>query len=107
MKLKIVKKTHVVWPVTVNIPQDGGSVTEHKFFARFRRLSEKEFNELSNNGGNTAILKASLTAVGDTEADVEELTDTDKNELLTDTNYRVGLFNSYLRMDAGAAEKNS
>ena len=106
MKLRIVKKTHVIWPVTVNIPLDGGMVQQEEFFARFKRLSEEEFEALSKKG-QTEILKASVKAVGETEADIEELKDTDLKELLTDTNYRVGLYRAYLNMDAGVAEKNS
>lgn len=106
MKLRIVKKTHVIWPVTVNVPNDGGGVEKASFFVRFKRLTEEEFEALSQKG-QTEILKASVKGAGETEADIEEFSDTDIKELLADTNYRVGLYRAYLNMDAGVAEKNS
>ena len=107
MKFQIVKKESVVWPVTVNVPSDGGGTAQHKFFARFKRLKEYEFDFASEQGGQTALLKKTVLAVGDTEKDMEDIDDKDKQELLADTNYRVGLYNAYLRMDAGVEEKNS
>jgi hypothetical protein len=106
MKLRIVKKESVVWPVTVNIPVDGGKVEEASFFVRFKRLSETEFDKLAKEG-QTSLLDAAILGAGETEDDIEEVTTADKKALLSDTNYRVGLYNAYLKMDAGVAEKNS
>ncbi|AYA63827.1 hypothetical protein [Alteromonas sp. RKMC-009] len=105
MKLQIVKKESVVWPVTVNVPADGGGTEQHKFFARFKRLSEEEFDSVSK-GGQNLLLKKVVMEVGDTEKDMEVVSAADHKELLADTNYRVGLYNAYLRMDAGVEEKN-
>lgn len=106
MQLKIKRKETVVWPVLVNIPADGGKLEEHRFFARFKRLSEKEFDSIGK-AGQTELLKVMLIEAGETEASLETLSDEDKAELLSNTNYRVGLYNAYLTMDAGVAEKNS
>jgi hypothetical protein len=106
MQLKIKRKESVVWPVTVNIPADGGALEEHNFFARFKRLPEKEFDAAAKEG-QTPLLKGLLLEVGETESSLEKLSDEDKAELLSGTNYRVGLYNAYLKMDAGVAEKNS
>lgn len=106
MKLKIIKKESVVWPVTVNVPADGGGTEQHKFFARFKRLTEKEFDSAAN-GGQTVLLKKVLMEVGETEKDMEVVSSSDATELLAETNYRVGFYNAYLRMDAGVEEKNS
>ncbi len=105
MKFQIVKKESVVWPVTVNVPADGGGTEQHKFFARFKRLSEEEFDSVSK-GGQNLLLKKVVMEVGDTEKDMEVVSAADHKELLADTNYRVGLYNAYLRMDAGVEEKN-
>ena len=106
MQLKIKRKDSVVWPVSVNVPADGGNLEEHHFFARFKRLSEKEFDAAAKEG-QTLLLKAVLLEAGEAETSLDSLTDDDKVELLSDTNYRVGLYNAYLKMDAGVAEKNS
>ncbi len=106
MQLKIKRKETVVWPVAVKIPADGGALEEHNFFARFKRLSEKEFDSIGQ-AGQTELLKAMVVEAGETETSLETLSDEDKAELLSNTNYRVGLYNAYLKMDAGVAEKNS
>lgn len=106
MQLQIKRKDSVVWPVLVNVPADFGKLEEHRFFARFKRLSETEFDAAAKEG-QTPLLKAVLLEAGDTEASLEKLSDEDKTELLSATNYRVGLYNAYLKMDAGVAEKNS
>ena len=106
MQLKIKRKESVVWPVSVKVPADGGALEEHNFFARFKRLSEKEFDAAAKEG-QTPLLKAVMLEAGETESNLEKLSDEDKAELLSDTNYRVGLYNAYLKMDAGVAEKNS
>jgi len=106
MQLKIKRKESVVWPVLVNIPADGGALEEHRFFVRFKRLSEKEFDDAGSKG-QTPLLKTVLLEAGETESGLEKLNDEDKTSLLSDTNYRVGLYNAYLKMDAGVAEKNS
>ncbi len=56
MQLQIRQKESVVWPVSVNIPADGGALEEHNFFARFKRLSEKEFDAAAKEG-QTPLLK--------------------------------------------------
>ncbi|MBU2979006.1 hypothetical protein [Alteromonas sp. C1M14] len=106
MKLKIISKESVVWPVTVNIPADGGSNEKHSFYARFKRMKEYEFDRYAQKG-QTQLLRKLILAVGETDKDLEEVDDEDLQELLSDTNYRVGLYNAYLRMDAGVEEKNS
>lgn len=106
MQLQVRRKDSVVWPVSVNIPADGGALEEHNFFARFKRLSEKEFDAAAKKG-QTRLLEIVLLEAGETKANLEKLSDEDKAELLLETNYRVGLYNAYLKMDAGVAEKNS
>jgi hypothetical protein len=106
MNLQIKRKETVVWPVTVNVPADGGKLEEHAFFSRFKRVSETKFEELINKG-QTAFLSFVLLEAGEDEKNLEALSDDDKTELLSSTNYRVGLYNAYLKMDAGVAEKNS
>ena len=105
MKLKIIETNEVTWPVTVNLPQDGGKVTETTFFARFKRLSEEQFDELGQKGV-TAIIKEALIGVGETDSDIESVTADDKENLTKRSNYRTGLYNAYLKMDSGIAEKN-
>lgn len=105
MKLKIIETNEVTWPVTVNLPQDGGGVTTTTFFARFKRLSEDEFNDLGQKGV-TPIVRAALVGAGETENDVEKLSEEEKIELTKHSNYRAGLYDAYLKMDSGIETKN-
>ena len=105
MKLKIIETNEVTWPVTVTLPQDGGGTTQTHFFARFKRLSEDKFNELGQQGV-TPIVRAALVGVGETESDIEVLSDEDKTEITKLSNYRAGLYDAYLKMDSGIETKN-
>ena len=44
MGFQVKKQTHVVWPVKVNVPTNGGNTDTHDFYVKFERLSEKRFN---------------------------------------------------------------
>ena len=105
MGFQVKKQTHVVWPVKVNVPTNGGKADSHEFYVKFERLSETRFNELAALG-QTKLLTEVVCEVGETEADLAKLNEASRAELLGETNYRVGLYESYLRMDAGVAVKN-
>ena len=105
MSFKVIVQTHAVWPVTVNSPLDGGKTEPHAFFVRFKRLSEKEFEKKAAEG-QSKLIESVVEAVGDDETELEELTPKTKADLLAQTNYRAGLYEAYLRMDAGVAVKN-
>jgi hypothetical protein len=105
MGFKVQVQTHAIWPVKVNLPKDGGSTDTHSFFVRFKRLSEKDFEKKATEG-QSKLIDAVVEAVGESENDLEALTPESKAELLAQTNYRVALYDAYLRMDAGVAAKN-
>ena len=90
--------------ITQKIPVDGGKVEEASFFVRFKRLSETEFDKLAKEG-QTSLLDAAILGAGETEGDIEEVTTADKKALLSDTNYRVGLYNACLLYTSDAADE--
>jgi hypothetical protein len=105
MSFKVRVQTHAVWPVKANTPMDGGATEPHSFFVRFKRLPEDEFEKIAAQG-QSKLLAEVVEAVGDVETDLEDLTPKTKADLLAQTNYRVALYEAYLRMDAGVAAKN-
>jgi hypothetical protein len=105
MSFEVKIQTHAVWPVKANLLVDGGGTEPHNFFVRFKRLSEEEFDKKAAQG-QSKLIESVIEAVGDKENDLETLTLKTKAELLSQSNYRVALYEAYLRMDAGVAVKN-
>lgn len=56
MPFAFVKEPRVWWPVSVQVPADGGATAEQKFEVRFRILPMSRFEEL-NRQGATVLLK--------------------------------------------------
>ena len=45
------KKSNVVWwPVTIKVPTDGGTVTEHQIQVKFELMPQDEFDKLAQQG---------------------------------------------------------
>jgi hypothetical protein len=105
MSFKVKVQSHVVWPVKANLPVNGGAAETHDFFMRFKRLPEDEFEKFAAQG-QSKLLAEVVEAVGEKEDELEDLTPKAKADLLAPTNYRVALYDAYLRMDAGVAVKN-
>jgi hypothetical protein len=105
MSFQVKVQTHAVWPVKANTLVDGGDTEQHNFFVRFKRLSEEEFEKKAAQG-QSKLIESVIEAVGDNENELEALTPKTKADLLAQTNYRVALYEAYLRMDAGVAVKN-
>lgn len=91
-----------VWPVTVNVPQDGGTVKEETFNVRFRLLGQEEINTLAKDADPFAIAKAYLVEM----VDGPELTDAMKTAMLDAGWVRGGLAAAYNQFATGAAAKN-
>lgn len=105
MGLRIVEKTHVVWPCEIQNPLDGGKTELDTLHIKFKRVTEEKFAELTAQG-QTHFLREVIEEAGNTEDEVAPLDNATKEKLIAQTNYRVGLYQGYLRMDAGAATKN-
>jgi len=85
---KLAKVPTVEWPVTVNIPQDGGRTVKSTFTGIFEVLEQDEIDELSANGGD--ILKRTLRGwkgvAGDDGAEIAfEMTRTEDGEVVLGT----------------------
>lgn len=108
LRVAVVKK--VRWPVTVNVPKDGGQVDAETFEAEFNVLKQSELEGLKGD-----MLAAVLAGWPDDKGPKHEngtdrvpFTAEAKAELLDAPHARTGLFNAYAEIQTGraAARKN-
>lgn len=111
MALKFVKQLpQIKWPVTVNVPVDGGKTQESEFTAVFKPISKKEYDQMVKDESNDEKFISTLL-VG-----WEGLQDEDGNDIPYDPSFipelvqfafvRTAILTAYHRMSAGVAEKN-
>lgn len=94
------------WPVTVNVPQDGGSVEEQTFMARFRQVSDAELPEIAaaDKDGKELYRRFFVgMGAGETEPWSEDL----RERMLGRTHVRMGLYRAFQSFQNGVAVKNS
>jgi len=92
MALRVARVKKVKWPVSVSIPQDGGTVKIHKFTAEFELPTQKEHDELLRAGED---LQARVFVGGedlqDTNGEPAEYSEALKAELLETSYIRAAL----------------
>jgi hypothetical protein len=112
---KIAQKPTYKWPVTVQIPTDGGRYTKATFTAEFRAMSQKEIDELvlaGRDGDRDADLCRELlvgwSGVQDEDGSEIAFSDEAKDRLLNITYVRHGLLDAFFASitGAGARRKN-
>lgn len=92
------------WPVTVNVPQDGGGIEKQEFLARFRTLTPEESDKAQQAADPNTWPNAFLVALVETGA--PELTDELRKQLLGRSYVRQGLITAYVQFSQGVAAKN-
>ena len=118
----------VWWPVTIEVPADGGTTIEHKISVKFKILEADEFRDLLKNGqtapGEADVFEVLVGSVGGENdwlpqvvVDWKEVADENEKKLpfdpgllkkLLQRNYfRAGLEVAYVRCLRGRKEKNS
>ncbi len=107
---KISKKTTFTWPVTVQVPQDGGVFKPYEFIAEFKMQTQSEIDALLelSKANDKDMLKAVLVGW-------DQVQDSDGNPLpfseeslstLTDITYvRTGLVKSFFEAVSGNKAK--
>lgn len=110
---KIEKPTEITWPVTINLPRDGGNTTKAVFTGKFKILSNTEFNAIYANGGNDEDLARNvLTGWGNDVCDEAgnpmEFNEENVNKVIAMPYARNGIAAAYLELSQGkkAAAKN-
>lgn len=101
------------WPVTVNIPRDGGNTTQAIFNGKFRMISTGEFNAIYNNGGNDEDLIRNVfvgwgSDLCDESGNPMEFNEANLNLAIAMPYVRNGIVTAYLELSQGkkAAAKN-
>lgn len=110
---KIEPQKIVKWPVTVNIPQDGGRTRKSVFSAEFELLPQDEFSAIyREDGGNDEdLLRRVLVGwqdVGDADGEAIDF-NADAREMMIRIPYvRAAIVSAYLECSFGkaAARKN-
>jgi hypothetical protein len=96
------------WPVSVQVPQDGGSVEEQTFMARLRLLSEEDLDLVRRGGpdGNdpNAFTKAFWVGFGASEQ--EAFTPELRDLMLGRPYVRLALHQAYGAFSQGIVTKN-
>ena len=108
--MALVKKkvSSIKWPVTCNLPSDGGKWVEEKFVAIFRKIGLDELTNLSEKGDPTLVKE---TIEGWEEYKDEEGNDIPFNQdelnlLLDDPHVLRGAVTALVEMTQQAPEKN-
>ncbi len=106
---KLAEKKTLTWPVTVNIPQDGGKITKGTFSGEFEVLDQDELLAVTTEGSD--LLDRVLTGwkgYCDHEGNEIPFADEAKKKLLGIPYVRQALFAAYGEMQNGraAARKN-
>ena len=105
-KKRIVKD----WPVTINVPVDGGTTAEQLCSATFEILDQTEYNKLMNDD-----IAFCCRVVTDFGHDIQHedgspmpCTPDNKKALFASAGFvRLGFINAYHEASAGMASKNS
>lgn len=92
------------WPVTVNVPQDGGAIEKQEFLARFRTLTPEDADKAQQASDPNTWPNAFLVSLAGTNA--PELTDDLRKQLLGRSYVRQALITAYVQFSQGVAAKN-
>lgn len=110
---KIQSEASVKWPVTINIPRDGGDVTKAKCTVHFELIPSDEFNAIYDNGGNDEdllhrVVKGWGSDVADEDGNPLVFNEENLDKLLRISYARVGFVQGYMECSSGkaAARKN-
>lgn len=102
------KVANYKWPVTVEVPSDGGRFEKQTFDATFKRLGRTEFSKLADKG-DTELLEAVLDGwdgVLDEDDKPVAYTAANRRDLFEDPYFCRGVIKAYLESLEGAQVKN-
>lgn len=109
---KLEEQKTVKWPVTVNIPRDGGRTTKAQFTAHFELITQDEFRDIyaQENASDEDLLRRVLRGWDDVAGAGDEAIDynPDTREMMIRIPYvRAAMVSAYLECSHGkAARKN-
>ncbi len=108
--MPLVKKSNKVikWPVTVRIPQDGGSFEEETYTAHFNYLGYEEVAEISQKGDKELSLKTVIgwDDMNDMEGNPLSFSKKELQNWCDDIHFVRATAKAYVAMYELAEEKN-
>ena len=106
---KLAMKKEIEWPVTVNVPQDGGGITKATFHVKFEVLTKEELEELAASGGDvpTVVTRGWRGVAGEDGEEIPYSVEA-KKVLVNITYVRHALLDAYAQLQQGreAPRKN-
>ncbi|SFJ04226.1 hypothetical protein [Nitrosomonas sp. Nm34] len=102
----------VEWPVSVNVPQDGGKIKKNTFTAEFELITQEELDAIYKDGGTDVDLLRQVlfncTGVCDAEGKPIDFNDDLRDKLINIPYVRSALVAAYVECSHGkaAARKN-
>lgn len=96
------------WPVTVEVPSDGGKFEKQLFNVTFKRLGRSEFTKLADKG-DVELLEAVLEGwddIVDEDGTAVPFTAANRQGFLDDPYFCRGVIKAYLESLDGAQVKN-
>lgn len=109
---KLAKPSKIKWPVTVNVPQDGGKTKKYVFTVEFDVIDQDEFDAIYTNGGKDAdlilkVVKGWGSDVCAESGDPLEFGAENLGKMIAIPYVRAGIVQAYIECSHGkAAEKN-
>lgn len=110
---QIVQKDTYWWPVTVELPTDGGRREKHTFEAEFRRMPQTRLDELAGEARSGAVEDAVLgneilvgwrgVSAGDAEL---PFSDTARDRMYALPGARAAVIRAFFESLSGARQKN-
>ena len=104
MGFKFKRVNEITWPVTADVPQDGGKTEKHDFFCRFRYITRSEFNRIQALG-EEALMRHVIVGVGETKEDIDT-TEKTIREVTEVPYYTSAIYQAFLKVLIGAEAKN-
>lgn len=109
---KLAKQSKIKWPVTVNVPQDGGTTKKHQFNADFELISQEEYDAFYAENGerDIGLARRVLTGwdgVADAEGNPIDFNGDTKEMMVRIPYVRTGIVTAFIECLYGkAAAKN-
>jgi hypothetical protein len=94
------------WPVTAQVPLDGGGFEPQTFMARFRMLSETEVKDIIARPGFELADFARAYFIGLGKGETAEFSPEIRERMLERVHVREGLDTAYKEFTSGGAAKN-
>lgn len=108
MAFVLKKVSSYKWPVSVDVPVDGGKFKKETFTAIFKKMSRSAFNDLVEQGDDALIAEIveGWEGIKDEDGDSIEYSSETRDQLFDDPYVLRAVINAYTESLLGAQAKN-